>query len=199
MPTAGTWPVQQPAPAYQPAPAPSFHDFAAQIEKSVKAEVVKAAEMEFERIQLAHKAEMQRMQQALDEKQHEVDAAKLDAANQHAQQQSNDAWQNTQQQQHMPIQKEDNKRRKHGKICFSCYELASYHGQGTCSITTCPLNGGLSPYQGLDALKLNVETELSKLFGQMKLLEKQLDDQSHEMQVMANRIQELEVNSAKFH
>jgi hypothetical protein len=91
------------------------------------------------------------------------------------------------------MDKTDGKRRKHGKICFSCYEQQSYHGQGTCSNHGCPLNGGPSPYQGLDALKLNVENELTKLFAQMKLYEQKLNEQGHEVQVLANRVRELEV------
>lgn len=192
----GTWPGQ--VPAYQPPSAPSFQDFAAQIEKSVKAEVVKAAEMEFDRIQQAHTAEMQRLQQALQEKQQEVDAAKSEAANHASQQHGNDGWQTVQQ--HAPVQKEERvtgKRSKHGKICFSCYQQESYHGQGNCSHSACPLNGGPSPYQGLDAMKQSFDIELNKLFANMKIMQTVIDDQGHEMTVLSNRIQELEVHFAK--
>ena len=149
----------------------------------------------FDYAELQRKDISNKITKILLEKQAEIEAAKVEAASQQVVQPpaADAAWNAGQQSGQHNMDKTDGKRRKHGKICFSCYEQQSYHGQGTCSNHGCPLNGGPSPYQGLDALKLNVENELTKLFAQMKLYEQKLDEQGHEVQVLANRVRELEV------
>ena len=71
----------------------------------------------------------------------------------HTADQNQQSWSGTDQQSGSGSGSGGQKRRRDGKICFACYQGSSYHGQGSCSNTSCPLNGGSNPFFLLYQLK----------------------------------------------
>ena len=79
------------------------------------------------------------------------------------------------------IQIDKNKRHRTGKVCFSCYQTASYHGQGNCNNGTCPLNGGASPFVLLEALKNDMQAKLDIMSNKFDTMARDLHMHHHKI------------------
>lgn len=84
--------------------------------------------------------------------------------------QNQQAWTGTDQQSGNGSGSGGQKRRRDGKICFACYQGSTYHGQGSCSNNSCPLNGGSNPFFLIHQLKDETQKQLDRLQSQINYL-----------------------------